>query len=95
VALELKIGEFQPEYVGKMQFYLAVLDDTVRLPEENPAIGIILCKSKDKTIVEYALRESNKPIGVASYRVVRTLPEELKGQLPEPEQVAKLLEGLE
>ncbi|MCP4594120.1 MAG: DUF1016 domain-containing protein, partial [bacterium] len=95
VAIELKIGEFQPEYVGKMQFYLAVLDDTVRVPDENPAIGIILCKSKDKTIVEYALRESNKPIGVASYRVVRTLPEELKGQLPEPEQVAKLLEGLD
>ncbi len=94
VALELKIGEFQPDFVGKMQFYLAVLDDTVRLPEENPAIGIILCKSKDKTIVEYALRESNKPIGVASYRVVRTLPHELQGQLPGPEQVAKLLEGL-
>ena len=95
VALELKIGEFLPEYVGKMQFYLAVLDDTVRMPEENPAIGIILCKSKDATIVEYALRESNEPIGVASYRVVRTLPDELKGQLPEPEQVAKLLEGLD
>ncbi len=94
VALELKVGEFQPEHVGKMQFYLAVLDDTVRMPDENPAIGIILCKSKDQTIVEYALRESNKPIGVASYRVVRALPEELKGLLPEPEQVAKLLEGL-
>ncbi len=95
VALELKIGEFLPEYVGKMQFYLALLDDTVRMPEENPAIGIILCKSKDKTIVEYALRESNKPIGVASYRVVTALPEELKGQLPEPEQVARLLKDLE
>ena len=67
---------------------VAVLDDTVRLPDENPAIGIILCKSKDETVVEYALRESNKPIGVASYRVFRTLPKELKGQLPEPEQVA-------
>ncbi len=59
---------FLPEYVGKMQFYLAVLDDTLRLPGENPAIGIILCKRKDATIVEYALRESNRPIGVASYR---------------------------
>ncbi len=95
VALELKIGEFQPEYVGKMQFYLAILDDTVRMPEENPAIGIILCKSKEETVVEYALRESNKPIGVASYRILRTLPAELKGQLPEPEQVAKLLERLD
>ncbi len=94
VAIELKIGEFQPEYVGKMQFYLAVLDDTMRLGEEQPAIGIILCKSKNETIVEYALRESSRPIGVASYRVVRALPGELKGQLPEPEQVARLLEGL-
>ncbi len=65
VAIELKIGEFLPEYVGKMQFYLAALDDLVRLEDENPSVGIILSKSKDKTIVEYALRESNKPIGVA------------------------------
>lgn len=77
----------------QMQFYLAALDDLVRMPEENPSIGIILCKSKDKTIVEYALRESNKPIGVASYRIVTTLPTELQGQLPAPEQIAKLLEG--
>jgi hypothetical protein len=94
VAIELKIGEFLPEYVGKMQFYLAALDDLVRVADENPSIGIILCKSKDKTIVEYALRESNKPIGVATYRIVTVLPSELKGQLPEPEQVAKLLEGI-
>jgi hypothetical protein len=52
VALELKIGEFEPEYIGKMQFYLSVLDDTVRLPQERPSIGIILCKSKDRLIVE-------------------------------------------
>jgi hypothetical protein len=94
VAIELKIGEFLPEYVGKMQFYLAALDDLVRVADENSSIGIILCKSKDKTIVEYALRESNKPIGVATYRIVTVLPSELKGQLPEPEQVAKLLEGI-
>ena len=94
MAIELKVGEFLPEYVGKMQFYLAALDDLVRMADENPSIGIILCKSKDKTIVEYALRESNKPIGVATYRIVTVLPSELKGQLPEPEQVAKLLEGI-
>jgi predicted nuclease of restriction endonuclease-like (RecB) superfamily len=76
------------------EFYLAALDDLVRMADENPSIGIILCKSKDKTIVEYALRESNKPIGVATYRIVTVLPSELKGQLPEPEQVAKLLEGI-
>ncbi len=92
VALELKIGAFLPEYVGKMQFYLAVLDDKVRMPDEAPSLGIILCKSKDRTIVEYALRESNKPIGVGSYRMVSALPAEYEGQLPTPEQIAKLLE---
>lgn len=95
VAIELKIGKFLPEYVGKMQFYLAVLDNTVKLPEENPSIGIILCKSKQRTIVEYALKESNKPIGVATYQIVSQLPQELKNQLPDPAQVAKLLEGFE
>lgn len=94
VALELKVGDFIPEYVGKMQFYLAVLDDTVRMPDENPSIGIILCKSKNETIVEYALRESNKPIGVASYRILSKLPAELRGQLPAPEQVARLMDGV-
>ncbi|MBD2356963.1 DUF1016 domain-containing protein [Tolypothrix sp. FACHB-123] len=95
VAIELKIGKFLPEYVGKMQFYLAVLDDKVKLADENPSIGIILCKSKQRTIVEYALKESNKPIGVGTYQIVSTLPQELKNQLPAPEQVAKLLEGFE
>lgn len=92
VALELKLGSFLPEYVGKMQFYLAALDDLVREEGEQPSIGIILCKSKDRTIVEYALRESNKPIGVATYRTLDTLPDELKGELPAPEQVAMLLD---
>ena len=95
VAIELKIGKFLPEYVGKMQFYLSVLDNTVKLPDENPSIGIILCKSKQRTIVEYALKDSNKPIGVATYQIVSQLPQELKNQLPDPEQIAKLLEGFE
>jgi len=95
VAIELKIGKFLPEYVGKMQFYLSVLDNTVKLPDENPSIGIILCKSKQRTIVEYALKDSNKPIGVATYQIVSQLPQELKNQLPDPAQVAKLLEGFE
>ena len=94
VAVELKIGDSLPEYVGKMQFYLAALDDKVRMEDENPSIGIILCKSKNETIVEYALRESTKPIGIASYKITSTLPEELRGQLPAPDQVSKLLEDL-
>jgi len=91
VAIELKVAEFQPEYVGKMQFYLAVLDDTVRMPHENPTIGIILCKTKDRIIVEYALKNSAKPIGVGAYRIVSKLPKDLKGQLPSPEQIERLL----
>ncbi|MHB9027102.1 MAG: PDDEXK nuclease domain-containing protein [Armatimonadota bacterium] len=94
VALELKLGKFLPEYVGKMQFYLAALDDLVKEPWEAPSIGIVLCKSKDRTIVEYALRESNKPIGVATYRTLKSLPAHLRGELPAPEQVAMLLEDV-
>lgn len=91
VAVELKVGEFQPEFVGKMQFYLAALDDLVRMPDENASIGLILCRSKTRTIVEYALRESKKPIGIAQYRVSSELPKELKGELPEPDKIAELL----
>jgi predicted nuclease of restriction endonuclease-like (RecB) superfamily len=93
VAIDLKIGEFQPEHVGKMQFYLAALDDLVKMPDENASIGLILCQSKTRTIVEYALRESNKPIGVSQYKIISELPNELKGELPDPEQIAKLLRG--
>ncbi|WOX54919.1 MULTISPECIES: PDDEXK nuclease domain-containing protein [unclassified Methanoculleus] len=92
VAIELKIGEFQPEFVGKMQFYLAALDRQVREEGENPSIGIILCKEKNRTIVEYALQSSTSPIGVATYRTVRELPRELRDQLPGPEEIARLLE---
>jgi predicted nuclease of restriction endonuclease-like (RecB) superfamily len=91
VAIELKIGEFLPEYVGKMQFYLAVLNDKIRLPDENPSIGIILCRDKDKTIVEYALQQSVSPIGIAQYELVSKLPENLRGQFPAPEQIAEIL----
>lgn len=95
VAIELKRGSFIPEHIGKMQFYLAVLNDTVRLPDENPSIGIILCREKNRMIVEYALKDSNKPINVASYKIVQQLPQELKDQLPTPEQIEKLLEHIE
>lgn len=94
VAIELKVTEFIPEYIGKMQFYLSVLDDKVRLEGENPAIGIILCKSKTRTVVEYALKDATKPINIASYHMVKTLPQELKDQLPSPEQIALLLDHM-
>jgi len=92
VAIELKISKFQPEFVGKMQFYLTALDKQVREKGENRSIGIILCKEKNRTVVEYALYETSKPIGVATYRIVKRLPKELKGELPTPAEIAKLLE---
>ena len=95
VAIELKIGKFMPEFVGKMQFYLTALDRQVRQEDENPSIGIILCKDKNRTVVEYALHDTGKPIGVATYEITRTLPKELHGQLPTPQEIARLLEGIE
>jgi len=91
VAFDLKIGSFKPEYAGKMNFYLELLDEQVKLPEENPSIGIILCADKDNLAVEYALRTSNKPLGVVNYQLSDTLPEELANQLPSPEQLSKEL----
>lgn len=95
VAIELKVGEFQPEYAGKMQFYLTALDRQVRQEDENPSIGIVMCKEKNRTIVEYTLHSATKPIGVATYENTRSLPKELKDQLPQPEEIAALMEGIE
>lgn len=89
VAIELKIGEFIPEMAGKMQFYLSILNDKVREPDENPSIGIIICRSKSRTIVEYALKDSSQPIGVATYNIQTKLPEKWKDLLPSPEQIKK------
>ena len=94
VAIELKVGEFKPEYKGKMEFYLNVLDDTVKLPNENPSIGIIICKEKNRTIVEYALRHSSSPIGVATYSLSPELPEEYRHLLPSSEDIARRVDYL-
>jgi hypothetical protein len=93
IAIELKTGEFLPEFKGKMEFYLNVLNDTIKLPHENPAIGIIICKSKNRTIVEYALKDSHKPIGVATYTITTTLPETYRKQFPSSEELARKLES--
>lgn len=94
VALELKLGDFRPEYAGKMQFYLSVLDDKVKLNDENPSIGIIICKSKVRTIVEYALKDVKKPIGISTYRITRELPKNLAKYLPTREDLSKKLERI-
>ena len=82
VAIELKVGKFKPEYAGKMNFYLNILNDKVKMPHENPSIGIILCTDKDGLEVEYALQSVSQPMGVSTYTVKETLPKELSNALP-------------
>jgi predicted nuclease of restriction endonuclease-like (RecB) superfamily len=94
VAIELKIGKFKPEYAGKMQFYLSVLNDR-KHKDENPAIGIIVCREKNRTVVEYALRDVKKPIGVATYRMTSSLPSSLSKYLPSTEEIVERMEALE
>ena len=95
VAIDLKIGKFLPEYAGKMQFYLSALDETKKLEDENPSIGIIICKTKKRTIVEYTLKSTDKPIGVSTYNMYNALPDSLKNLLPEPYEIANRLEVLD
>ena len=95
VALELKVGGVMPEYAGKMQFYLSALGDNVRMEGENPSIGIIICKSKDRTIVEYALRNMKKPIGVSTYTMTSSLPKALSKYLPSGKEISERLGALE
>ncbi|MBD1995103.1 DUF1016 family protein [Leptolyngbya sp. FACHB-541] len=87
VVIDLKMGEFEPEFSGKMNFYVAAVDNLLRSPQDEPTIGIVLCKSKDKTTVEYALQGIQKPIGVATFQLERELPAPLKGILPTAEQL--------
>jgi predicted nuclease of restriction endonuclease-like (RecB) superfamily len=94
VAIELKIDEFRPEYAGKMNFYLSVLNDTVRKPHEQPSIGIIICQSKNRTVVEFALCDVNKPIGVATYTFSETLPSELRPFFPSNEELVRRLDAV-
>jgi predicted nuclease of restriction endonuclease-like (RecB) superfamily len=91
VAFELKVGAFEPEHAGKMDFYLNLLNDKERAPEDNPSIGIILCAQKDDVEVEYALKTKQNPIGVAEYHLQSKLPSEMKGKLPTARQLADVV----
>lgn len=82
IVIELKDRDFKPEYAGKMNFYLSVVDDLIKHPADNPSIGLILCKSKNNVLAEYTLRDITKPIGLAEYRLTEALPEEIKTSLP-------------
>lgn len=91
VAIDLKINDFEPEHKGKMEFYLNVLNDKVKLPNENDSIGIIICKYKDRTVVEYSLKNTQNPIGVATYSTSSVLPEKYKDFLPNKQLIEERL----
>jgi predicted nuclease of restriction endonuclease-like (RecB) superfamily len=91
IAIELKTVEFEPEFAGKMNFYLELLDEQEKQPDDNPSIGIILCPRKDDIEVEFALRSSNKPIGVSEYKLTHELPENLKGKVPTSKELKQML----
>jgi predicted nuclease of restriction endonuclease-like (RecB) superfamily len=93
IAIELKIGEFQPEHKGKMEFYLVALNEQIKLEGENDAIGIIVCKSKKRTVVEYALKTAMLPIGVATYGLTSHLPEAYRDLLPSEDEIVERLKG--
>lgn len=93
VVVELKTGEFQPEFSGKMNFYLSAIDDLLRHDDDKPSIGIILCKSKNKVVAEYALRDIRKPVGVSEYRLTYALPKPLRGSLPTVEELQSELKA--
>lgn len=93
VVVDLKMGAFVPEYAGKMNFYLSVVDEQLRQPEHEPTIGLILCKERNRVVVEYSLRGTSKPIGVAQYRLTEDLPRQLRGSLPSPAELEKELAG--
>ncbi len=95
VAIELKIGKFKPIYLGQLYAYLQVLDDKVRKPHENPSIGIVLCKSANQAYAEYAVRDYNKPMGIATYKTISDMPVEMQKSLPDIEELKKLMDGEE
>jgi predicted nuclease of restriction endonuclease-like (RecB) superfamily len=94
VAIDLKVEEFKPEFAGKMNFYLSAIDDFLRHAEDRSSIGIILCKARDRVTVEYALRDTRKPIGVSEYRLTKALPRELRSSLPTIEQLEEELKSV-
>ncbi|MDF2549249.1 MAG: hypothetical protein K0S07_316 [Chlamydiales bacterium] len=94
VVIELKAGDFKPEYAGKMNFYLTAVDENLKHPDDKLSIGLLLCKNKNKVVAEYALRDINKPLGIAQYEttLIESLPDDFKGSLPTIEELEKELE---
>ena len=94
VIIDLKFGEFEPEFVGKMNFYLSAADELLKNEDDKESIGIILCRSKNNIIVEYTLKDTMKPMGIASYRLRKELPEDIQAQLPDETELIHSLEGI-
>lgn len=95
VVIELKIEDFKPEFAGKLNFYLSAVDDQLRHPDDKPSIGIILCKGKNDVVVEYALRDANKPMGVARYELSAVLPAQFVDELPTVQDLSKEFPAME
>ncbi|WP_277058743.1 PDDEXK nuclease domain-containing protein [Trichlorobacter lovleyi] len=93
VVIELKSGKFKPEHLGQLGFYLTAVDTQVKSEHDNPTIGLLLCKSKNKVVAEYALRDNAQPLGIAEYKLLESLPESLQTSLPSIEQIERELEG--
>lgn len=91
VAVELKMGKFRPSYLGQLEFYLSALDELLRKPNENPSIGLLLCEKMNKGVVEFAVRDKSKPLGIATYRTLRSIPKPYKTLAPVIEGVRRVL----
>lgn len=91
VAVELKSGKFRSSYLGPLSTYLSALDTYVKKPHENPVIGIVLCRDMNQSFVEFAIRDYDKPMGVATYRATKDMPERFRNALPDIEELKKLL----
>jgi hypothetical protein len=87
IVVEIKKGDFKPEFAGKMNFYCSAVDDILKHQSDQPTIGLIMCQTRDRILAEYALRDVNKPIGVSEYELTRALPENLKSSLPSIEEI--------
>lgn len=95
VVIELKAVKFKPEYAGKLNFYISAVDGILKTDADNPTIGILICKAKNNTVVEYALKDIHKPMGVSEYTITRNLPEDLRSSLPSIEEIEAELEGVD
>lgn len=93
MAVELKTGKFKTSYLGQLQGYLSILDGFEKKPHENPSIGLILCKDMNKSFVDYVIQDYSKPMGVATYKTSKDMPEELRKALPDVNELKKLLDS--